>query len=175
MFDLNSLPVSGGILAAGFIWVLVACFALGPLVADRSIERSQWQQTCTAKLRNAIAERVPEVPARPSVTCTDVMGLFGNQADQFCRQGGNAIFDLLKIDPLAEQRKQARRLRAARLARLAKQAPSRCSCAATFVKSDRLMWGLYAGSARLIGGPQNLQTSLAQALHTPVCSQSAEG
>lgn len=174
MFDLNSLPIPGGVIVAGVTWTLVAGFALGPVVANRTIEQTGWHVTCKNDLRGSVAAQVPQARSKPRIACGDVMKIFGNGANQFCSQGGNAIFDLLAIDPLAAQKEQLRRRNAARLARITKLAPSRCSCAAAIVGADRLKWGLYAGSARLIGGPQNLQSDLTQALHSPSCSLHGE-
>ena len=171
MFDVNSLPIPGGIFVAGITWAVISGVALGPLVADRTIENSGWQSMCQTKLRNSVAARVPKVQSRPNIACGDIMKIFGNGADSFCNQGGDAVFNLLTIDPLAGQRDQLRRREAARLARIAELAPSRCSCAASLVRADRLTWGLFAGSARFIGGPQNLQSNLTQALHSPACSR----
>ena len=173
MFDLNSLPISGGVIVAGITWAAISAFALGPVVADRTIENSGWHKTCETNLRSSIAARIPKPQSTPKITCGDIAKIFGmaGDADQLCEQGGNAIFDLMMIDPLAGQKEQMRKRQAARLAQIADQAPSRCSCASSFVASDRLSWGLFAGSARQLGGPKNLQAKLTQALHSPECAR----
>ncbi len=171
MFDMNSLPIPGGIIVAGVTWAVISGFAIGPFVAQRSIEISDWQAICQSGLRRSAVVQAPERQSMPDITCGDIMNIFGNGADSFCNQGGNALFDLLKIDPLAGQKEQLRRREIARLARIAELAPSRCSCAASVVGADRLKWGLYAGSARLFGGPKNLQSDLKQALYSSACSR----
>lgn len=167
--DFSTLPISGGIIVAGALWAGVSAFALGPLVADRMTEISGWSASCEAMLDNSVASQTPPPPPRPSVGCNELMGLFGNGADQLCGQGGDTIFNLLTIDPLAAQKEAARERERARLARVAELAPSRCSCAARVVGADRVRWGLYAGSARLIGGSDDLLADLTQALHSPAC------
>lgn len=175
MFDLNPLPVSGGVIAAGLTSAALFGFVLGPLVAERSIQNSGWNEICVADLRKTTSVELPRSEPAPSVNCKDLMGVFGQDADQLCNLGGNAFFDLLTLDPLAGQKEQARRWEAARISRIAELAPSRCSCASSLVASERLDWGLYAGSARLIGGPGDLNAKLTKALHSPACARLGEG
>ncbi len=175
MLDLNSLSIPGGVIVAGIAWATVSGFVLGPIVAERTIEISGWQKICEAKLRSSIVARVPPVQSKPNIGCGDVLKLFGNGADQLCNQGGNEFFKLLTIDPLARQKEQLRQRKLEKLSRIAELAPSRCTCAASIVESDRVLWGVFAGSARLIGGPKNLQSDLTQALHGQDCSKLAEG
>ena len=167
--DFSILPISGGVFVAGALWAGVSAFAFGPLVADRMTEISGWSASCEATLESNILSQTPPAQTRPSVGCNELMGLFGNGADQLCGQGGDALFKLLTINPLAEQKEAARQRERARLARIAELAPSRCSCAAKLVGADRVRWGLYAGSARLIGRSDDLLADLTQALHSPAC------
>jgi len=171
MFDLNSLPIPGGVLVAGITWAAISAFVLSPVVADRTIENSGWHKTCEAKLRSSIAVQIPQAQSRPKIACGDVMKIFGNGADQLCDQGGNAIFDLMMIDPLAQQKERLRKRQADRLARIAALAPTKCTCASSLVASKRLFWGLFAGSARQLGGPKNLQSDLTHALHSTDCAR----
>jgi len=173
--DISTLPISGGIIVAGALWAGVSAFALGPLVADRMTEVSGWNASCEAMLDNSATSQTPPPQTRPSVGCNELMGLFGEGAGQLCGQGGDTIFNLLTIDPLAAQKEAARQRERARLDRIAKLAPSRCSCAAKLVGADRVRWGLYAGSARLIGGSDGLMADLTQALHSPICDFRGEG
>jgi len=175
MFDMNSLPISGGIIVAGITWAAVSGFVLGPVVAERTIGNSGWHRACQHGLRADIASQRPQPAPKPDISCNRLLGAIGNGADQFCDHGGDLLFDLLSIDPLAGQKEQARRLKTERLSRIAALAPSRCSCAASVVGAERVAWGLHAGSARLAGGPQNLSTDLTQALHSPACALRVEG
>jgi len=176
MFDMNSLPISGGVVAAGIAWAALAGFVLGPVVTDRTIDKMGWFTTCETELRGGLAAQAPTPPkAQPQIGCKELMGIFGNGAHQLCDQGAGPLFELLTIDPLAGQKEQARQMETARLARIAELAPSRCSCAARVVGADRLTWGLYAGSARLISAPDDLSSALTQALHSPACAFAKEG
>ena len=167
--DFSTLPISGGIIVAGALWAGVSAFALGPLVINRMTELSGWSASCEAMLDDHATSQTPPPPPRPSVGCNELMDLFGEGADQLCGQGGDTIFNLLTIDPLAAQKEAAGERERARLDRITELAPSRCSCAAKLVGADRVRWGLYAGSARLIGGSDDLLVDLTQALHSPAC------
>lgn len=175
MFDMISIPISGGVVAAGIAWAALAGFVLGPVIADRTISNSGWHLTCEQDLRASVISQRPQAVTGPDISCDTLMGVLGGGADQLCDQGGDLLFDLLSIDPLAGQKEQARRVEAERLSRIAELAPSRCSCASSLVTADRLEWGLYAGSARLIGGPDDLSAALIEALHTPSCARLGEG
>jgi hypothetical protein len=175
MFELNPLPITGGVIAAGITSAALFGFVLGPLVADRSILNSGWHELCVADLKETTTAARPQAEAAPSVDCKDLMGVFGEGADQLCDLGGDIFVDILTLDPLAAQKEQARNREKARLSRIANLAPSRCSCATSLVSADRLEWGLYAGSARLIGGPDDLTAALTEALHAPSCARLGEG
>ena len=174
MFDLNSLPISGGVVVAGLVWAGVSGFVLGPVVADRTIEKTGWQRTCVRDLRATVAKRMPQEHVQPELSCEAVAGTvpgpLGALALDFCRNGGGELLDMLPPDPSARLREEARRRELARLARIAEQAPSRCSCAVSIVASERVTWGLYAGSARLVGGPHDLTSELDRALQAPRCA-----
>lgn len=176
MFELNSLPIPGGVIVAGIAWAAIAGFGLGPVVAERSIQTTAWPAMCEATLLAEIAVQAPPtVTTAPALKCNAILGLFGPEMRALCAEGGDQLFNLLSIDPLAGQKEAARQRKAARLKRIADLAPSRCSCAASVVASDRVMWGLYAGSARLVGGPNNLNATLVEALHGAACTQLGEG
>lgn len=175
MFDINPLPISGDIVVAGIAWAALSGFVLGPVVAERTIANSDWHQTCEQDLRANVEAQIPQTEVKPDISCNQLMGAIGNGADELCNHGGDLLFDLLSIDPLAGQKEQARRLETERLSRIAELTPSRCSCAAAVVGADRLTWGLHAGSARLAGGPQDLSADLTKALHSPACAMRVEG
>ncbi len=169
MFDLNSLPIPGSVLVAGIAWAAISTFVLAPVVADRTIQNTGWHKICEAGLRNSVAAQTPQAQSTPKIGCGEIMSIFGSGADQLCDQGGDAFFALMMVDPLAQQKEQVRKREAERLARIADQAPSRCTCASSLVASDRVRWGLYSGSARLIGKIDTLDADLTQALHSPDC------
>lgn len=171
MFDFNSLPIPGGVFVAGITWATLSAFVLGPVVADRTIDNTGWHKICERDLRASAVSQIPKAQSKPDIRCKDIANIFGPDATQLCELGGNTLFDIITIDPLAAQKEQARQLEADRLSRITALAPSACSCAASSVSADRLSWGLFAGSARLIGGPKYLQADLTQALHAPACAR----
>lgn len=175
MLDLNSLPFSGGLVAAALLWTGVSGLALGPLVAYRTIETSGWQKSCESTLHKAIAEEAPGTQSMPSLSCDDMMGMFIPGGEKLCRQGAGRLFDRMLTEPLAGQRQALRRRAENRRARIAKLAPSRCSCAASLVAADRVTWGVYAGTARLAGGPKDIHSDLTRALHSSACAVKLEG
>ncbi len=170
MIDINQLPISGGVIITGVVGVILFGGILGPLVADRTIQKSGWHQICERDLRKTIKAQLPQKQSKPKIECGAVMKLFGNGADHLCHQGGDALFDLMSIDPLAEQKEQLHRRETERLSRIAEQAPNACSCASSTVASERVTWGLYAVSARQIGGSQNLSADLTKALGSSACA-----
>lgn len=175
MIDLNSLPIPAGALVAGAVWAGVSVLALGPLVAERTIDRSGWAIFCERNLRAAIVEQMPQRQNSQQLSCEESAGQFGQLGRDFCDLGGDILIDLLTIDPTAGAREAARRAEEDRLNRLAEQASSRCSCAASEVAADRVSWGLHAGSARLLGGPDDLQADLIHALQAPRCQSVSQG
>ncbi len=175
MIDVNTLPIPAGALVAGALWAGVSVLALGPLVADRTIDRSSWAEFCERNLRAAIVRQIPQPESSPTVSCDDTIGAVGQFGRDFCEMGGDVLIDLLTIDPTAGARNAARQAEENRLRRLAEAAPSRCACAASAVASDWQTWGLHAGSARFLGGPDDLQADLMQALQSPRCASIGEG
>lgn len=174
MIDLSTLPISGGLIVGGLAWAGVSAFVLGPIVSDRTILNSGWHSSCETVLRRSVAERKPERQTRPRISCEQTVGILGPLGQDFCRNGGGNMIDLLNIDPLAGQKEAARQREIERLERIADQAPGRCSCAASIVAAERVTWGLSAGSARTLGGPDDLQAELAEALHAPRCKRFGE-
>jgi hypothetical protein len=171
MFDINSLPIPGGFVVAFLIWAALAGFVFGPVVGDRTMIMSGWQTMCEQSLHaESASHRSPQIASKPKMSCDQMMGLFSDGADTLCDRGGDLLFDLLNTDPLARQKAQLRQREENRLARTASLAPTRCSCAASIVGSDRISWGVYAGTARLAGGPSDLQADLIKALHSPSCA-----
>lgn len=81
--DADSLPISGGLVLALVAGAAISAFALGPLVAKRTIEVSGWQQNCARDL-TAASQPSASAPARPEISCDDlaqgVGGLVGLDA-----------------------------------------------------------------------------------------------
>ena len=172
--DINTLPISGGVLLTALGWAAISALVLGPLAAHRTIEATQWPAQCAAEVRSDIAAQAPPRPL--DLTCNAAVGLLndllnGDRAPGFgaplpprCGPLGELFVEnIINADPHAAERQ--------RLDRVAARAPSACACAADVVAGDRIRWGLYAGSARLLGGPRDIEADLTAALHGPHCAR----
>ena len=181
MFDLNSLPLSGGIIVAGAFWTGASVFALGPLVTERELIRDDWFATCEADLQSDLASQRTTAPANamPELDCNSTFGLlYGDQGEALCREYGNFSLPIPGLDALRDQERQVREAETRRINRAASQAGSRCACAASIYQSEhRLSLALYAGSGRLISPPQvrSRDAELARALSSPACTMNGEG
>lgn len=184
--DINTFPISGRLLMTLLLWGGVSAFALGPLVATREIERANWGEACAASLATQIDARRPVQSDIPDVGCAELGqlmdGLLGQGAGRaICSdEVGGAVdgtIDLIrKLDPNLHAQDAARELAERQSEQSAELAPTRCTCAADVVASDRLRWAVYAGSGRFIGkGTETLTSDLTQALHQPVCALKPEG
>ena len=184
--DMNALPISKGILAAALLWAGTSAFVLGPLVSSREIELSNWGEACAASLTIEIDARRPVQSPVPEIGCRDIGqvmgGLMGSDiggslcSDEF---GGliDQTLDLARrFDPGLQVQEAARALADRRLDQASELAPTRCGCASNVVASDRLRWGLYAGSGRVLGNDTSgLIADLTRALHQPNCTLNPEG
>jgi len=178
--DVNTFPISGRLVLTVLLWVVVSAFALGPLVARRSIETLHWGEVCAASLTDQAGESRP-AENHTRVRCADV----GHVVDSLLGDGigqsmcsaevGGTITGLIdlarRFDPAAQAQERARAEAERQMAQEAALAPTRCACAADLVASDQLRWGLYAGSGRMLGkGTETLMSDLTQALHQPHCA-----
>ena len=114
--------------------------------------------------------KIPSKSTGPKISCTGLALVLFPEALEFCAKGGDTLFEVLTTDPTEIAREKARKLETARLKRIADMAPSACACANKSVQSDRVRWGLHAGSVRLIGDTGNLQAELDQALNSSSCN-----
>ncbi|WP_386627503.1 hypothetical protein [Sulfitobacter geojensis] len=174
MFDLNSLPISGGVVVAGAVLAVVFGAGLGPLVADRTIAASGWTMTCESSLRSDQVSQSRDTSSAPDISCGDITDVIGNGSDALCNLGGDLLIDLMKLGTKLDPQTAIRERAANRASRIAELAPTKCACAAKTVASDRWGWGLYAATGRLIGGPDDLNTDLTQALHGSACAMKLE-
>ena len=177
MGEMNTLPINGRVLIAGLIYASTTVFALGPLVAERSIEKSGWNNRCQSTLRADIAARRSPQQVIPALDCqslaeTPLVGTFMPELGEFCDYYGNPDFGGLTTDLLRAQERTQREIEERRLARAAAQTDSRCECAAAVVAQDSA-WALHAGSLRLITptAVKKLDTELQQALYLPRCAE----
>ncbi len=174
-FETSALPISGGVLVAGFIYAGASLFILGPLVAERTIEASDWSQQCQAGLQAEIeATRTPE-KIIPQMDCRSTLGSFLPELAKICDQYGNPDFGGPASSLLRQQEKVRRAAEEKRLALTASQSTSRCDCAANVVAQDR-NWAIHAGSLRLISPPQvtRLSSELSRALQSSHCTSRSQ-
>lgn len=134
--DINTFPISGRILVTLLLWSGVSAFALGPVVAKREIELTNWGEACAASLTTQIENRrvvkngVPEVGCREFGQLMD--GLLGHGAGQaMCSdevEGAiDGVLDLArKLDPTVQAQDAARELAERRGDQVAQIAPTRC-------------------------------------------------
>lgn len=173
MFDsFNQLPVSGGTLMAGALYVGASMFVTGPLVGERVIAKSGWAQTCRSELHADIETRRTPPREMPSLDCRSIAGAFLPQLNELCDYYGNFDFGGLASSVIQAKERAKREMEDRRLARAAAQSGSRCACAAALVSQDSA-WAIHAGSLRLITPPaiKQLNAELLQALHTPRCAE----
>lgn len=181
MFDLNSLPISGGVIVAGALWAGVSAFALGPLLSDRELIRDGWLGACEAGLQSDLAHQRATAPSNtvPEFDCNSTFGLlYGDQGQALCQEYGNFSIPIPGLDSLREQERRAHEAETRRIDRAASKAGSRCECAASVYQAqNRLPLALYAGSGRLITPPQvkSREAELTRVLASPACAMKAEG
>lgn len=173
MFDsLYQLPVSGGVLMAGALYVSASIFVTGPLVGQRTIQKSGWSETCQSELQAEIDSRKSPPRVIPKMDCKSLAGAFLPELGELCDYYGNFDFGGLASGVLRAEEKMKRELEDRRLAKAAARTGTRCACAAVLVAKDSA-WAIHAGSLRLITPPavKNLDSELLQALHLPRCAE----
>lgn len=172
MFDAHNLPVGGGLVLACALYAGVSYFGTGPLVGERTIEKSDWVETCQVSLEAEVSANRPQAPLVPRLDCHSTLGLLGREFEAVCDRHGNPEFKLPFQDQLQAQERAVYEAKERRLAMRAAQSGTRCACAASLALENRTAWALYAGSARIITPPsvRNLDATLARALHTPHCA-----
>jgi len=169
--DGNGLPVSGGVIVAGIIYAGVSMFVTGPVVGERTIARSGWDQQCKIALKAEIVAQTPAPTFTPRLNCNAIFGLFGAQGQALCRQYGDRLLPFTNQLQELETRKQAFREKQMSLA--ISQSKNRCDCAAALtLEQKRVPLALYAGSIRLVTPPaiKNLKSELISALRSPRCA-----
>lgn len=173
MIDLQSLPVSGGVIVAGALWAGVSAFVLGPLVVERSAEKLQWVPICEREITLEIAANQPVGDLKPEVSCDQALGfmskdhrrffnLFG--LDQACRA----------VDQANAKKRELQALREKRLAQTAQRAGAQCTCAVDhLIEEKRWSVALHAGTGRLVTPSvmRDLNSSLVTSARAPHCAR----
>ena len=166
--DMLTLPTTGGALLAGAAYAALSVFVTGPLVAERTIDKSGWPGRCASQ---GLTAAMPEPPQASSRLCGDTLGaVYGKDGEAFCARYGDSLtraFDLL--GSLPGQYRADTRAKAAEQA----AAGSRCLCATQTVLGERQIdFAIYAGTARLVSplSVRSLDAELTRAFHAPACT-----
>ncbi|OXT01632.1 hypothetical protein B7H23_01280 [Notoacmeibacter marinus] len=171
MLDISNLPVTGGVIVGALVYGAISLSATGPLVGERLIEKTGWQQQCQARLIRELERNQTPPDFVPKLDCSSVFGLFGREGRQLCQTYGN--FELPLFDQLNAHQQQLAEANRKRLENSAAKTSSRCACAEAFVlEKRRTDFALHAGSLRLIepAPVTALDHELNTALHTPACA-----
>ena len=169
-----TFPTVGGVSGSLLVYALLSGFVTGPLVGWRTIENSGWHAQCRQVMATEAEISRPATPAMPKLDCNSLMGLFGEEGNAICREYGN--WSLPFADQIIAERSRIEALQNKRFEIAAAQSGTRCDCAAAVMTEEhRLVWGLHAGSIRIVTPPsvRNLQSGLVSALRSPWCSGDA--
>lgn len=165
--DASTLPISGTFILAALGYAAVSAFVTGPSIAEREIERSNWQTSCQAEIVADIEatrranHSVPEVPDLGNMLCT-----FYPELNELCAM----IPDVNAPARAAERR--AREAEEARIRRAVADTNDICSCATSvYIEEERLSLALYAGSGRMVTpeSVDNRRNALSRSLRDPAC------
>ena len=169
--EFKDLPFNGMTLIGVIGYAALSLAVTGPLVIDRTVQKSGWIAQCQRSLHEEIRSG-EDVPAfTPQIDCNSIFGIFGRDGQQLCREYGN--FKLPFVDQLNEYQQRIQKQKDARLAQAADASAYRCDCAVSLTQETRrIPFALYAGSARLIKptAVKNLASELQTSLRSPLCA-----
>lgn len=174
MIDFSNTPISGGLVFGLIGYAAISAFITGPIIGERTIKKSNWDQQCKAIIQTQLEADRPLPEFTPKMDCNSILGLFGTQGRQVCRQYGNPELKLPMLDQLREFQQRKNTFQAKRLSLAVSQAGSRCDCAISLTLEKRRMpLAIYAGTARLVTPPpiKNISSELLSALNSPQCTQ----
>ena len=173
MIDMMSLPVSGGLLAAGAVWVGLSGFVLGPVYTERSAEKIDWCEQCETQLVAEIKARRPLPSAEPRLGCDDVLTVLPKEYGKLMTLFGvDAACQL--VDQQNAHRQRVADLKRERVMQATEHTASQCACAiAHLIEDKRWSIALHAGTARLISPSitRDLKSSLMAAAKSPECAR----
>ncbi len=169
MINMDSLPISGSVIIATISYAAFTHFVSAPIIAERTLERSNWHTQCPAKLLITYQEQQPQTTTAPSLSCASLAGS-SSEFSQLCHSFERSPFGQLMNQTLAAKREQLRLAKEQRLAAATQRAQSQCHCA-EMVIAKHPSWSLYAGSWRLITPAEikSLNTTLYQAARSANC------
>lgn len=168
MFDSSNIPVAGGALAAGLLYVGASLFLTGPLVGERMIAKMDWALQCARYIR-AEAESSAN-PSMPKIGCNELFGKWlGREGARLCQ-----ILDESPIGQTLRSAEDAKReMQQRHFEYAAARAGSRCECAiTTTLENRRVPLAIYAETARLVTPPsvKLLQSDLVSSLNASSCA-----
>lgn len=166
-----TLPSLGGFAGSMLIYALVSGFITGPIIAERTTQKLGWPQQCARIVEADVSANQPPPQFTPNLNCNSLLGIFGREGQQLCREFGN--FNLPLVDQLNDHQRRLEELREARRAQAANASAYRCECAVLLTQERRrIPFALYAGSARLITPTaiKNLPSELQTSLRSPLCA-----
>ena len=168
----NNLPLSGGVVVAGLIYV-GASLITGQIIGDRLIKKSGWDQQCIAGIKADIVSRQPAQSFVPKIDCNSIFGGFmGREGKAWCARYGDRVINPLGDLANARQR-QIKEANQRRLSNALSRSTSRCFCAASLaLENNRVSFAIHSGSIRMVSPPavKNLKTTLVVALNDPLCT-----
>lgn len=170
--ETSNLPVSGGLIIAGLLYAGLAAFVTGPVIGERTIQKSGWDKQCIIALRKENVLRNPKPDFVPQLSCNSFFGWFGQEGQDFCNRYGDAAIPFL--GQINEHQRKLSEHRQKRLSLAATNAMSRCNCAGSLLlEKKRSSFAIYAGSIRLVTPMvvKNLHSELRTTLHSPLCKQ----
>lgn len=171
-FDTQGLPLGGGVVIGVIAYGLLSLFITGPMVANRTIEKSEWEASCTANLSNAVRRDHQEQMLPEMFNCRAIARKFDPASQELC-----GLFDMLTA-PVEAERRRLQRFAEERAKNALSGVGSTCSCAVTLaIEEERMSFALHAGSLRTITPEpvSRLNATLDTAVRSPKCAFRGDG
>ena len=170
--ETSLLPINGPVVLTLAAYGLLSAFVMGPAVAEREIERSDWPKTCLALLEATLPDASYGWPDPTASELPDVTKLMRDVMPEL-----DPLWDMIPNPNAIVQDSIRQKEAAAKALRTQSRSTfeTRCTCAeATYIGNQRIDLALYAGSARTIV-PQAVthrEAALTRALMSPACDLS---
>ncbi len=169
--DQQLATAGGGTVFALILYAAGSMFVTGPLVIERTVEKSGWASRCEQTVHEEVRSHDGTQTKPPAMSCDMILGSMDSRVRDLMRTfGGDAACKML--DMKRQQEEIVRQAKAMRVQSAMGQAASRCDCAISHLtENKRIAVGLYAGSARLITPAviRNLESHLRASLYAPAC------
>lgn len=170
--DLNGGVAGSALALSALVYIGASMYVTGPLVMERTIEKSGWVSQCERRLQDDMRRSQVPAPSVPSIDCRSVLGAMGPEMRRMLEVlGGEAACEI--IDQKKRQQELVEELKRQRLTAALSHADTRCRCAVSeLIERKRLPFALYAGSARIVtpSAVRSLSSELEASLHAPACA-----